>query len=312
MLSIGLAAMLLVQPGAGSGKQAKPAAVPATPPTVLGVPAPTGPLVAFPHPLVTEVYYAVASGPGGDANGDGSRDANGDEFVEIVNPHDKPINLKGYTISGKGAHAIAPGEMHDHAQPDSSSRNTGKSTGNNKPSTNKPNASGSGRSKGDYRQVTFTFPDCELEPGQVAVVFNGHEQRWEGQVGDKSRAPQKGQEKFHGALVFTMGVSADNVGFANKGDYVLLTGPDGTPIECVKWGEITEPANHGLLDEAPLVTGQSVQRRTLTGAFQAHPVVNGVKFSPGLAPSGDVASETKPVPSNIAKPTKGTKPKAGN
>jgi Lamin Tail Domain len=52
----------------------------------------------FPHPLITEVFYAVPAGSAGDANGDGSRHATGDEFVELFNPHDRPIQLKGYTL----------------------------------------------------------------------------------------------------------------------------------------------------------------------------------------------------------------------
>src|SRR5437870_5538652 len=48
----------------------------------------------FPHPLITEILYAVPSGERGDANADGTRDAVGDEFIELTNPHDKPIQLK--------------------------------------------------------------------------------------------------------------------------------------------------------------------------------------------------------------------------
>ncbi len=58
-------------------------------------------LVPLPHPLITEVLYAVPTGDTGDANGDGKRSATGDEFVEIVNPHDKPIDLRGYVIADK-------------------------------------------------------------------------------------------------------------------------------------------------------------------------------------------------------------------
>lgn len=64
----------------------------------LGAAAIPGPPVPFPHPLITEVLYAVPSGAPGDANQDGVRDATGDEFVELVNPHDEPIQLKGYTL----------------------------------------------------------------------------------------------------------------------------------------------------------------------------------------------------------------------
>ncbi len=59
------------------------------------------PLLPAPHPLITEILYAVPSGDAGDANSDGTRSATGDEFIELYNPHDKPIDLKGYTITDK-------------------------------------------------------------------------------------------------------------------------------------------------------------------------------------------------------------------
>lgn len=91
-----------------SGK--KPAAkAPAAPPAPPAPPAPTEakkdapPLspVAFPHPLITEVLYAVPNSDDGDANKDGTRQAAGDEFVELVNPHDKAIQLFGYTLTDR-------------------------------------------------------------------------------------------------------------------------------------------------------------------------------------------------------------------
>jgi hypothetical protein len=56
-------------------------------------------VVAYPHPLITEVLFAVPTGLEGDANKDGKRQVSGDEFVELVNPHDRTINLSGYTIT---------------------------------------------------------------------------------------------------------------------------------------------------------------------------------------------------------------------
>ena len=55
------------------------------------------PLVPHPHPLITEVLFAVPSS-GGDANKDGTRSATGDEFIEITNPHDQAISLAGYRL----------------------------------------------------------------------------------------------------------------------------------------------------------------------------------------------------------------------
>lgn len=54
--------------------------------------------IPFPHPVITEVLYKVPREPVGDANQDGRREAVGDEFVELYNPHDQPIELTGYTL----------------------------------------------------------------------------------------------------------------------------------------------------------------------------------------------------------------------
>jgi len=55
--------------------------------------------VPFPHPMIVEVLFAVPGGDTGDANGDGKRHVSGDEFVELTNPHDKPIQLRGYKLT---------------------------------------------------------------------------------------------------------------------------------------------------------------------------------------------------------------------
>ncbi len=52
------------------------------------------------HPIITEVLYAVPTYEG-DANRDGRRQAVGDEFVELMNPHDRPIQLAGYTLTDR-------------------------------------------------------------------------------------------------------------------------------------------------------------------------------------------------------------------
>lgn len=57
---------------------------------------PPKPLVDSPHPLISEVLFAVPKQ--GDANGDGERQVAGDEFIELVNPHEESINLKGYAL----------------------------------------------------------------------------------------------------------------------------------------------------------------------------------------------------------------------
>lgn len=209
--------------------------------------APAGPkpLVPFPHPLITEVLYAVPTGAAGDASGDGVRDPSGDEFVELVNPHDRPISLRSYTLSAKVPEALAPGKK--------------------------------------ARVLKFTFPACELQPGEVAVVFNGHGCSWSGPVGDTARAPAGPHPRFDGARVF--GMNQDSArGFTNKADYLLLTAPDGAKVHCIVWGDIKPPRGVALVEQAPWVSGQSITRRTVDGPLEPHPPIDGYRFSPGRFP----------------------------
>ncbi|MBL9031301.1 MAG: lamin tail domain-containing protein [Phycisphaerae bacterium] len=207
---------------------------------------PSSALVEFPHPLITEILYAVPTGVWGDANKDDLRDANGDEFIELVNPHDEPIQLAGYRLSDRPS--------------DSPER------------------------KGNT--LSFAFPRLELKPGQVVVVFNGHGAIWSGPVGDSSRAPEGPHEKFSNAYVFTMRVATERAGLANAGDLVLLTAPDGTKVQCVTWGDTKPIPGAKVVETAPLVSGRnsgSVARRGPKSPLQTHPEVDGVRFSPGFA-----------------------------
>jgi hypothetical protein len=65
-------------------------------PTVAGDPNNNG--CPFLGLLINEVNYDPASGLAGDANGDGARDANEDEFIEFFNSGPE-LDLSGYTIS---------------------------------------------------------------------------------------------------------------------------------------------------------------------------------------------------------------------
>ncbi|MCP3938848.1 MAG: lamin tail domain-containing protein, partial [Actinomycetia bacterium] len=53
------------------------------------------------HPvvLISEIHADPAPGLAGDANGDGTRDAAEDEFVEIVNTGFDPVDISGFTLS---------------------------------------------------------------------------------------------------------------------------------------------------------------------------------------------------------------------
>ncbi len=269
-----LVAALLADPPDGSTPN--PAPVPAATPTA---PAPTpAPPVPFPHPLITEVLYAVPNGPEGDANRDGARHVAGDEFVELINPHDRPIQLLGYTITDR----------------------------------NPPK-------KG---QLRFVFPQLELPPGGVVVVFNGCDQGWAPSppgsplvVGDSRKPPEKPNEHFSGAYVFTMRVTSSRVSWANGGDYVLVSDPAGNPIHCVTWGTFKEPVPAAtLVDQAPLTTTCSVQRRAINDIFVQHvdlPAEAGAqpalfspgRFSPVVPPADPKPGDPQPAPKPSREPT---------
>jgi hypothetical protein len=260
-LTVLAAALLSSSAGAQTPAPAAARETPASPKT---------PLVAYPHPLITEVLYAVPTGAAGDANKDGVRDTNGDEFIELVNPHDRPINLRGYMLTGKSPEAPAPGKK--------------------------------------FTVLKFVFPACELAPGEVAVVFNGHAAAWTGPLGDTTRAAAA-NSAFSGARLFTMNIDSARLGLANKTDYVLLTAPSGERIHCIKWGDIKPPDKVALVETAPEVNGQSVMRRTTTGELEPHPPLDGKRYSPGRFPldkpdaSSTVNEPTKPptAPSHAPK-----------
>lgn len=199
------------------------------------------------HPVITEVLYNVPPGEGGDANKDGSRDAAGDEFIELFNPHGKAIQLKGYTITSR--------------------LSTGDPAG--------------------QRGVRFTFPSFELPPGGVVVVFNGYKSRPPGPSGTEDRAPSGVNKNFGDGYVFTMGTKQPMNAWKNDGDFALLTAPDGTALEAVVWGspDPKPPEKVGKVENADVTTRGSVQRETGEGAFVPHAEIDNKAFSPGEMPA---------------------------
>ncbi|MEO0513332.1 MAG: lamin tail domain-containing protein, partial [Planctomycetota bacterium] len=51
--------------------------------------------------MITEVLFDPPKGQAGDASRDGTREAIGDEFVEVSNPHDRPITIGGYVLTDR-------------------------------------------------------------------------------------------------------------------------------------------------------------------------------------------------------------------
>ncbi|CAN5677225.1 hypothetical protein BH11PLA1_BH11PLA1_23190 [soil metagenome] len=224
------------------------------------------------------MLFAVPTGAAGDANLDGTRDATGDEFVELFNPHDRPISLRGYRLTDK--------------------------------------ALGKGNS------LTFTFPDCTLKPGEVAVVFNGYKATAiPGPVGDSGHA-EGPNPRFRNALVFSMKVQSGRQGFSNTGDAVLIYSPTGTVVQCIRWGKNDKLPDALLVEDAPVTSKSSVQRDGPRGQLAVHPPEAGLSFSPGAfgppppgtttrspattAPMPTSPSATTPAP---ASPNKSSPPK---
>lgn len=197
--------------------------------------------VPFPHPLITEVLYAVPTGEEGDANGDGKREVSGDEFIELVNPHDRAIQLKGYTLTDG-----AP----------------------------------SGKA-----QLKFVLPALELPPGGVVVVFNGHDSKVPGPVGDAKAAAGK-NEKLHGAYVLVIRPASSRASFSNAGDAAVLRAPSGAGVQRVRWGKATEKtggASFPLDEEAPTTAKGSVSRDGTgkDGAWKSTRDLDDEAFTPG-------------------------------
>jgi hypothetical protein len=224
------------------------------------------PACAQPHPLITEVLYAVPSTGESDANKDGKREVSGDEFVELVNPHDHSIDLRGYTITD-----------------------------------------GSPNPKS---QVHFTFPEMLLPAHAVVVVFNGHDSKIPGPVGDAKHAPAGVNDQFAKAAVFSMRISSARVSFSNAGDAVCLKAPDGKMLQRIRWGKADEKAGGTgfVIDEiAPLTAKGSVQRDGVgkDAAWKAHAEIDSTPFSPGVfsvtgAPTPATATPAPATPATTA------------
>ena len=215
----------------------------------------------YAHPMITEVLFNVPGGQEADANKDGTRDATGDEFVEIGNPNATPMNLKGYRIVSR----LSYGE------------------------------------ESPRKGVVFTFPDFELPAHSVAVVFNGYGATIPGPVGTKDKAPEGPSEAFGMGFVFSMQMSARNNALSNSGDFVLLLDPAGRPVDGLYWGgpspmppSATDAEGRVIyrLQEVKRDPKGSVQRMRPEDELVEHSAIDGTPFSPGWIPG----SQPKPAP----------------
>lgn len=266
----------------------KPASRPAS--TAPATPAKVAPPVPFPHPLITEVLYAVPTGDEGDADGDGVRSATGDEFVELINPHTRPIRLKGYVLTD-GRNLVSSG-------------GTSRASRREPPAGTTPARGTQGGSGGEIdrkSRIRFEFPDITLQPGQVVVVFNGFKGKDSKRVTDPDAAPKTLVKAVAGAqapIILSMGITSQFAAFANAGDCVLLMDPKGNGIHCIAWGEKTKPPEDAapLLERAPEGRG-SVVRVGLARGLGEHSELDpaGRLFSPGVHDPAPPVNPPEPV-----------------
>lgn len=226
-------------------------------------PAPPSNPIPFPHPVISEVLFDVPPGEAGDANKDGKRDANADEFIELFNPHAKPINLRGYRLVNR----LSAGE------------------------------------KDPKKGLAFTFPACEVPPGGIVVLFNAQDSPVPAPVGNGSTAPPGPNPAFAGAQVFICkGGKSRAAGLNNSGDCVALEAPDGSTVDVVVWGTPNPPAPQNAIRNHTVKARPkgSVQRVSAEADMMPNIAIDGTPFSPGTIPG--MKPDANPGPKVKGKP----------
>lgn len=204
--------------------------------------------IPFPHPVISEILAFVPNTNDVDPSRDNVRDPVGDEFIELVNPHTRPIDLTGYVL----ADALAIG------RPD------------------------------DERGVRFVFPKFTLGPGEVVVVFNGYNTGIAGAHGTPNNAPTSKNDKFENAWVFTMNNSMRFRSLNNSDEMVVLLDASGKAIDAVSWGEPSAAAPEGCLrvQTVKRTLGGSYVRTGADGVMEHHTKVGTTAYSPGKPYAG--------------------------
>jgi hypothetical protein len=214
--------------------------------------------------MISEVLFAVPTGDRGDASGDGTRHVSGDEFIEVVNPHDRAIQLRGYVITDRNV----PGRGQLRFEFPKCSLEPG--------------------------QVVVVFNGNEQDWGKLGGLGEA--------VGDASRAPKEGNALFAGAIVLTMGITSQREAWANGGDYALLTSPKGEAVQCVTWGSYDVPTPDAIVVHEAPESSESVQWGFDAGAFAEHTAIDGQLFSPGRFALPPAAAEAEASPGEGGEP----------
>lgn len=206
----------------------------------------SAPVIPYPHPVISEVLYAVPSGVDADPNGDGRSDAVFDEFVEVINPHDRAIELKSYAI----VDALGLEDPRD------------------------------------ARAVVWVFPALTLGPGERAVVFNGRAGADASVWGGPSGAAKEKNPDFANAWTFSMGNTSKGAAFGNGRDLCALRAPDGTVVDVLVWGkaeEVKAMTPQGALRVAEVKASPrcSLARRDAWSAPEEHLRIDARLYSPG-------------------------------
>lgn len=212
--------------------------------------------VPFPHPVISEALAQVPNTNDVDPSRDNVREPVGDEFVELVNPHDRAIDLTGYAIVD--ALAIAKPE--------------------------------------DERGVRFVFPRFTLGPGECVVVFNGYQTGVMGEHGNSVNAPKERNGKFHDAWVFSMNNATRFRALNNSDEIVAIVDPSGKVIDALVWGDPDVEIPEGALRVTTVrrTSGASYVRASAEGEVGIHTKIapgNPAAYSPGRPFAGGSATK---------------------
>ncbi len=135
-------------------------------------------------------------------------------------------------------------------------------------------------------QIKFTFPALTLAPGEIALLFNGYKTTIPGPVGTQDSPPAARNNNFHDAWVFSLNNTKRTIALNNQSDRVVLSRPDGLPVDIISWGktDMRDYLSNPRMASVKASPRCSVQRVGGTGELLPHLQIDGAWFSPGWIP----------------------------